>query len=70
MYFSLFFFFLIFLSHFIVCCDSRWKFQKYGITDSTCPSDFLAWEHQQQYLLDIGYIVTDHQNNKSSPDFV
>lgn len=54
----------------IVCCDSRWKLQKCGITDSTCPSAFLAWEHQQQYLLDIDYIVTEHQNNNSSPDFV
>lgn len=35
---------------------------KYDITDSTCASAFMAWEHQQQHLLDIDYIVTEHQN--------
>lgn len=36
------------------------KMFKCDITDNTCPSAFLAWEHQQQCLLVIDYIVTEH----------
>lgn len=57
-----FFFFSVFCLTFFcaVTADENYKMFKYDITDSTCPSAFLAWEHQ--HLLDIDCTVTEHQH--------